>query len=397
MKRALSDLNILLSGQLISSRTETLEEYFKDRVNTLGVIGITSAYTSCNISRCTLYERGRKCREFGLASFQVGRMTWYKQPLIAISFFMYFLVIFYAALRLQKKFDYFIGVACFSTFVGVILKKLGVTKKLIYYSIDYYPKPSRSSFATLIIASFRFLDKLCVKYADVTWHISPRIAQGRENFSGVNLDKYRHFTAPLTYDARIKRFVPLENIERYTIGFVGSLSQNQGLQLLIGVMPEIIKQFPKARVRVIGTGPYEVHLKAEVKQAGLEDYFTFHGFIKDESQVLDILSKCALGVAPYTCSEEDNVLYADTGKPKLYAFCGIPIVMTNGMPAAWEIQEKGAGLVIRYDRNDLRDAVISILKDDGKLKKYKQAASEFAKQYTTEKIFDSVVSLSMES
>ncbi|MDI6759055.1 MAG: glycosyltransferase, partial [Candidatus Omnitrophota bacterium] len=346
------NLKILLSGQLITSRIETLEKYLRARINFLGVIGITSAFSPKNVSRCTLYEKGAKISEFSLPSFQVGNMIWYKQPLLAVSFFMYFIIIIFAALRLQKKFDIFVGVACFSTFVGIILKKLKVIRHLFYYSIDYYSMPKKFSFNTLMVYLFRYLDKMCVRYSDITWHITPAIAEGRFKFSKVPPKTYKHMTVPLTYDSTLFHFQPLEKCERYTIGFVGCLSENQGLQLLVKVMPEIIKEIPQIRIRVIGKGYYERELKAQVRDAGLKNYFIFHGFIKEESGVLDILSKCALGIAPYTSDKDSNVLYADSGKPKLYAFCGLPVIITNGMPAAWEIEEKKAGFVINYDAEE---------------------------------------------
>ncbi len=318
-------------------------------------------------------------------------MQWYKKPLLCISFSIYFISILYSAIRSREKFDIFIGVACFSAFVGIFLKRLKIIRKLIYYSIDYYPKPLKFGFNSLIVSSFRVIDKLCVKNADLIWHISPRIAEARYEFAKISSESYRHITAPLTYPAKFQRFKPSEEIERYTIGFIGTLSGNQGLQLLIKAMPKIIKVLPQVKVRIIGKGPYENELKKQLNRSSLDNYFIFHGFIKDNEEVLRVLSNCAIGIAPWTQEDDNYVMYADPGKPKLYAFCGLPIIITNVTSVAKEIDERKAGITINYDENELAEAIIKLLRDGDKLKEYKKNAFEFAREYTTEKIFDLIL------
>ncbi|MBU1998205.1 MAG: glycosyltransferase, partial [Candidatus Omnitrophica bacterium] len=254
----------------------------------------------------------------------------------------------------------------------------------------YYPLPVKFNFNYLMVKAFNIADKFCVHSADMTWHISPRIAEARQKFAKVNPQSYKYLTVPLTYAQNIQRFKPLEEVERYTIGFVGTLSENQGLQLLIKAMPEIIKKIPQVRVKIIGKGPYELTLKKMANDAGLNSYLNFVGFIREEEKVLNILANCAIGVAPWTCSPDDNILYADPGKPKLYAFCGIPTVITNGTPIAQELNSRRAGVSINYDRVELARAIIELLGDETKLKEYKKNSSELARDYTSEKIFDRV-------
>ncbi len=393
--KRIENLKIILSGQLITSRTETLEEYLKERVNNLAVIGITSPFALKNVSRCTLYKKSKLAGEFKLPSFQIRNIRWYKQPFLYISFSVYLISMLYAIIRLREKFDLFIGISCFSTSVGIFLKRLNVVRNLIYYSIDYYPGPSKFGFNTFIVSAFRIADKLCVKNADLTWHISPRIAEARYKYAKVYPESYKHMVAPLTYTPKFLRFKPVKEIERYTIGFVGTLSENQGLQLLIRAMAKIIKEIPKVRIRIIGKGPYENELKELIEDQNLDDYFIFYGFIEDDKEVLDILSSCSIGIAPWTSKEDDNALYADPGKPKLYAFCGLPIIITNATLIAKEISERRAGISINYDENELAAAIIRLLKDENRLKEYKKNASELAKEYTSEKIFDAVLQKSL--
>ena len=283
----------------------------------------------------------------------------------------------------------FIGVACFSTFVGIFLKKIGRVKRVVYYCIDYYPYPVRFCFNTIVVWAFRLVDKFCVKNSDITWHISKHIPEARKEFEGIDSNSYRHTVVPLCYDSKLLRTIPFDRIERWTIGFVGTLSPNQGLQLLIKAMPQILKTLPNVRVKVIGRGPYGSELKKLVEKENLRSIFNFLGFIKEESEVLDILSHCAIGVAPWTSKADDNILYADPGKPKLYAFCGLPIVITNGaVSIAGEIQDNKVGFSINYEEKELVEAIEKLLRSDETLKTYKNNAVNFATSYTSDRIFE---------
>ena len=392
----LSKLNIILSGQLITSRTETIEEYLKDRVNTLGVIGLASVFAVENVSRCSLYEEGSLKKEFKIPSILIKKRNIFSELLLIPAFILYFFSIISASFRFKKDFDVFIGVACFSSFVGAILKKIGKIKFLIYYCIDYYPYPKKFCFNTLVVWFFRLIDKFCAKNADIVWHISARIPEARYRFEGTSPDSYPHIVVPLCYGSKLLRKVSFDEIERWTIGFVGSLSPNQGLQLLIKAMSQILKQLSQVKVKIIGKGPYEADLKRFVKEENLGSVFDFLGFIKDEDKVLDILSHCAIGVATWTSTEDDNILYADPGKPKLYAFCGLPIVITKGaVSIADEINDQKAGISINYDEEEMTLAITSLLKDTERLKEYKKNAYVLAMNYIADRIFDSVLQKSI--
>jgi glycosyltransferase involved in cell wall biosynthesis len=384
----LKDSSILLAGQLFTSRTETIEEYLRERVNVLGVIGIVSAFASKNLSRCSLYERRELKKEFKIPTILIGKRKVFSELLLIPAFILYFISIIRASFRFGKKFDIFIGVACFSTFVGVLLKKLGRVKRVIYYCIDYYPYPKSLCFNTLVVLAFRKVDKLCVKNADIVWHISKRIPEARQRFEKVPIGSYRYIVVPLCYSSRLMRKIPFGDIERWTIGFVGTLSPNQGLQLLIKAMPQILKRLPNIKLKIIGRGPYEEELKKQVRMHYLNSVIEFLGFIKDESEVLNILSHCAIGIAPWTSSEDDNILYADPGKPKLYAFCGLPTIITNGaVSIAPEINDRKAGIAIDYDENALIKAVTFLLADDATLKIYRDNAVALANDYKAETLF----------
>lgn len=383
----LRNISVLIAGQLITSRVETIESYLKDRVEILAVIGLTGAFAAENVGRLTLYHPGRPMRQVSLPSVRIRKMTWYKQPLLLLVFATWAWNIASSLLRLWRRFDLFIGVSIFSTCMGLILRHLGLVHRVIYYCLDYYPPPSGWDLVGRLL-TFRRLDRWCACSADIVWNLSSCIAEARYRFGGLKPTEYRQVVVPLGYPARLLRSYPFEEIERWTIVFVGTLVWTQGLQLLVDAMPDIVAQLPEIRVRIIGTGPYAKELRQLVHRTGLENRFVFHGFVRDDEEVCNIVARCAVGIAPWISTAEDNSIFADPGKPKLYAFCGVPIVITNGPAVSQEIHARGAGLAIPYERQALVDALITILKCDNDLKRYRANATSFARHYTAEHLFD---------
>jgi len=296
------------------------------------------------------------------------------------------LSILYLVLRLRKRFDIFIGVGFYSAFFGLILRRLGFVNRLIYYSIDFFTRPLKFGFDTLYITIIQLGDKMCAKASNIVWDASSRIVEARKNFVGLHPDHYQHIMVPVGFRSNLLRHVPFKDIERFTMVFVGTYGKFHGLDLLLDAMPLIIEQIPNVKVRIIGSGPWD-ELKRLVVKLGLKDYFIFHGFMKDEEKLFDLVSRCAIGVAPYAFTADNPTIYADPGKPKLYAFCGLPIIMTKIAPIAFEIHARKAGVAIRYDKNELAAVAIRLLQDDQIQMEYRDNATSFARSYTSERLF----------
>jgi glycosyltransferase involved in cell wall biosynthesis len=63
------------------------------------------------------------------------------------------------------------------------------------------------------------------------------------------------------------------------IGVVGRLSTEKGQKFLIAAMPEILKCFPSARLLIVGDGPLERELKAQVNALKLNHCIEFTGYV----------------------------------------------------------------------------------------------------------------------
>jgi len=387
----LKDSAVLLSGLAFTSRTETLEDYLKDRVKALAVIAISSCFLKENFSSCRVYEKGELKKEFSIPNFRLKDYKWWRQPLVLVVFIVNFFSVCYCLLKLRRGYDIYFGVSHSFGLWGAILKRIGVVRELIYYCIDYYYPGEKKDFNSYFVMFLNWLDKFTVKSSDYIWDLSSRIPEARRKDRGNHLVSYSNIVVPLGYSRHLRRFKAFSEIKRWDIGFVGSVSANQGLQLLAEAMPEIIRYFPDVTVTVIGQGPFYADLRKMVAGLGLNTYFKFTGFIKEESLMLDILSKSAIGVALYAKESRGNQDCADTGKPKLYSLLGLPIITTDNYILHEEISAKKAGVFIEYDKNKLVDAVKYLLEDDKRLEEYRQASYKLGENFISDKIFDAAL------
>lgn len=389
-------VDVLLSGQVLTSRTETIEDYLRPRVPRLGVIGLASPFAASNVARCDEYREGQKIRSWPVGSVLLGKS---REPIrtlrLVAAFINYYRVIGRCTRLMRKPFDIFIGVSCFSAYAGLALRRRGLVKRHVYYSIDYYPPPPRFGVNRAMVAVFRSMDNYCARHADLVWHITPRIAEARERMGKLDAGVYPQVTVPLCYRASLCRPPDAVQAERWTIGFVGTITETQGVQLLVDAMPGLVRRFTELKVRIIGRGPYSDELQRLVRDKGMVDRFIFHGFIDDEDKMLDIIARCAVAVAPWTQSADNNILYADPGKPKLYMCLGVPCVITRGPDIAATIEAAGAGVAVDYDRAQLETALASVLADDATWRRMRVNASALGQEFVSEKILSGAMDETM--
>jgi glycosyltransferase involved in cell wall biosynthesis len=393
MAKNLKDLDFILCGLGFTSRTETVEDYLKDKVGSLTVVGISSCFLKENLSYCRYYEAGELKREFRVPNIRIKDYKWYRQPMMPFVVLMYFVSICYAMIKLRKSFDVYLGVSHTFGLFGVILKKLGAVKDVIYYCIDYYIPAGIKDFHNIFsLPLLNWVDGFTARNSAFVWDLSSRIPEYRESIGKVKAGSYKEAVVPLGYSRQARTYKPFEEADRWRIGFVGSVTANQGLQLLLEAMPDIIKELPDVRVTIIGQGPYLSEFKSMVSRSNMDRYFDFRGFIKDEKAMLDILSGSAIAVALYSDSiENKNIVCADVGKPKLYAVCGLPIITTKVCRPQGENIDIDAWRFIDYRKEDLKEAVCFMMKDPSRLKRLREQAFALGERFIADSIFDKAI------
>lgn len=306
-------------------------------------------------------------------------------------FFNYFLDFFYTlkwVFSQEKKYEIFIGVDNLNCLAGLLLKRLKRVEKVIYYSIDFSPIRFENKILNFI---YHEIERICVRYSNQVWNVSPKIAEGREKFLGLSSQKYQQKVVPIGVWYKKVKKLPFSKIKKHQVLFLGHLLEKQGLQKVVEAIPLITQEIKNFNFLIIGGGEYKTVLREKIKRLGIEDYVRFRGWIK-EREILDkILSESACAVATYKPGKErlDNfTYYADSTKVKDYLSAGLPVILTDVPYNAKILEKNRCGIVVKYEKKDIAQTILTLLKDENRLREYRENALKMAQEFDWNNIFE---------
>lgn len=345
------DLKILLVGHITESYgpMQALPEYLvKYAVDEFAVIAHPLPYTEIQASRCQVFRGGKVVRQLKGPDYKTFEPLHYVGDVLLTFCFL---------LKLGGGWDLYIGSDCLNTFTGVILRFLGVVKKVVFYEIDYTPQRLRPEILNRV---FHWFDKFAARGADVIWDNPPNLTEIRRR-QGADLG--RIVRVPNGIDLDQVTIPESKDVQRNTLAYAGHVVKSRGMQLAVPAIAEVAKQIPDVKVAIVGGGPYEQTLKELVKQYGVEKHFEFFGYTKHE-WTLSYLPSCGAALAPYLPEERGTFQYADSLKVIEYLGCGVPTIVTRVPPRADEIEKEQLGIAINYDQRELEEAILKLLTDD---------------------------------
>ena len=359
-----------------------LKDFVKTRVAKLICIWQPLPISDVLDGLAEIYEQGKVKRY----RFLVPNWPWNKEGDITLLYFLLkfrdILATIYFVLKFREPSDYFVGVEALDVLLGVLFRRIGLVRQVVYYSLDYGDVRFKNR---ILNAVFHTMDRIAAQRSDFIWNLLPEVSHARTRKLGGGL-KTPQIIVPIGTDfERIER-LPIERIDRDAIVYLGMLADKCGVTLILDAMPEIVRCRPRTRLIVIGGGPLEAKLRAKVAELGFSDRVEFMGRISDEL-VERTLCKCAVGIAPYLADEDSTKKFGDVTKPKMYMTCGLPVVITGVPPTAKEIADNRAGIIIDYNKKELADAVIQILSDEDMLREFRENAIKLASKYSWNEIF----------
>jgi glycosyltransferase involved in cell wall biosynthesis len=156
------------------------------------------------------------------------------------------------------------------------------------------------------------------------------------------------------------------------LGVVGSLYPVKGHRFLLEAMPEIIRQWPKAQLLVIGRGELEVSLKEQVEQLAIGANVHFLGMRQDVPRLLSLLDVCILP----SLSEGLSLALLEA------MASGKPVVATRvgGNPELIDHGRTGF-LVQPEDARDLAANLLKLLSDPETMQQFGRQAEERVRQH----------------
>ena len=353
---------------------DDLEGYLKDKVKTLMFIGHPFYYTKEIRSFYRLHNYGKLIKENKAKTWKLPEFCMYLKDVIYTLFWI---------IKSKKRFNLFFGADPLNAFTGILFKKIKRINIVVFYTIDYIPHRFKNRILNML---YHRLDTYCVRHSDQIWNLSRRMAEERVR-KGI-FDDGKQIVVPIgIHYSRIKR-LPIEQINRKQVVYLGHLRKGQGLELILNALPKVIEKTPNVKLVIIGSGPLEKKLKTLSNELMIEENIEFKGFIEDHQNVEEILTRCAIGLAPYETNPDSYTQYTDPSKPKQYLACGLPLIITRVPQIAEKIEKNCMGIVINYSEDELSEAVIKLLTDDKTYETYRKNAIKFASSLDLNSIFN---------
>lgn len=287
------------------------------------------------------------------------------------------------------RYDNFVGFNSLNSLAGIILKKLGYVKKVVFVTVDYVPQRFQNKLLNYI---YHKLDYFCVRNADLIWNSSSGVEDLIMKLREKNgyLVCYRKKQIPVPDGCDNLPLVSFDKLHLNEVGFVGHLKEEIGLQLAIEAWPKIQTVIPNAKLIIIGSGPYEDTLKRMAKGLNIK----FLGFIGDIKKVYKVLSYCAIAIAPYKQTLDNYQQFGDVGKVKNYLSLGLPTVIVKVPKIAIELDKSKCGIAIDYNKEEFIRAVLKLLLHRKLLKKYRENSHTLAQKYSWDSVYDRALNYS---
>lgn len=298
------------------------------------------------------------------------------------------IITIYYSIKFGNQFELFIGFNNLNAFAGLFLRKIGVVKKVVYHVTDFVPKRFENN---LLNSIYHSIESICARYADETWNLSLRMVEARQKYKNINPNDcgiQKEIPMGIWLDS-VKK-VPWENVKKSQLVFMGHLLKKQGVQYVIQAIPYILEKIPDFHFLVIGGGDYKIELEKLVEESKIERCVSFTGYVDDHYKLELMVAESALAVALYEKGdfERNWTYYTDPGKLKVYLGSGVPVLLTDVPHNAKDIEDNKCGKIIDIEPKSIAKAIISILEDGKKLKKYRENAVNYAAQYDWVKLLD---------
>lgn len=329
-----------------------------------------------------VYENGKLIKEIKLIRLSVPEpLRFPSLPLLAILMFLQTVWYTFVFKKTYKKFDYYLTLDAFSAWIGSLLRTIRLVDKTIFWVGDYFPLNYPQWQIRLLRWAYWQFDKPSFKSANRLIFTNQRLLKlyrrlkvlpQRKTFVVVPIG-----TKPQTY---------LHTRPNCIIGFLGMIKNSMGLELLFDILPNLLKEIPRVKIEIVGSGPEIDYYRKKAKR--FTKRVIFYGFIENQDEIHKIVRKWTIGLAPYQPVKSNESYWGDPSKIKVYLSIGVPIITTNVSYMASQISKSKAGIVVDYYKShQFIDAVKTIIKNK---ELFQKNAFKLAQKYDYKKLYKRV-------
>jgi len=221
---------------------------------------------------------------------------------------------------------------------------------------------------------YTIIDKLILRYFDYVVGVSSEVTEELKKFipdkkiakigNGIDIGKY--YRVMDKNDA--KRSLGFEN--KILIGFVGRLSEDKGVSILLDAVSNITSNKRDIYTLIVGDGDYKKKLENEANSMGISDRVIFTGN-RDDTPL--IYSSLDVFVLPSLKEAFPMVILEAMA-------CGVPVVATEVGDIPQIIEDEVSGMLVNTkDSEGLVRTIENILLDNNKADKIVQRSIEIVK------------------
>lgn len=288
-------------------------------------------------------------------------------------------------LQQRRRYDLYIATMPHLALLGTFLRAVGLVRTTVLWTFDYFPRRFSNPALNWLYLK---LDETNAVQADYLWDVTPAMVEARRR-RGVKLRQDRVLTVSHPIWPEEIAWAALEAVEPDTLIYTGLLHPEDGFELILEALPLVVERRPQATVTVTSYQPFPEELKERIRARGLQGSLNIVGFIEDEREFARLLQRHRVGLAPYRPGARSWKNFADATRAKIYMSKGLPVIITDVPPLAREIDREGAGLVIRYDKTELAEAIIRLLADEPFYRQCRENAIRLISKYQVDNIFRS--------
>lgn len=334
-------------------------------------------------AKLTFYNQGKIVDTKNLSWLKTHSLLLFPSlPFVALAMLIETLWHSYFFKRKIGKVDYFLTVNAYPAVCGVILRKLGIVKKTVFWVWDYYPTNFPDWRMRAIRKSYLAFDQFALRNSDRVVFLNNFLKKSREK-QGIKFKHNKQEIIPIGTNPSNGSFKKRYNI----IGHMGLIKESQGLDLLFNNLDAFFKAFPQLKIEIIGTGPEEELYKRKSKK--FRSKVKFYGFMEKAEVIDKLIRKWKIGIATYSPNPWSEHYYGDPSKIKAYIANGIPVITTSVPEFSKEIKKEKAGIVIDYKKEELFKAIEKLLKEN---LIFSKNALRLSKKYYYKKIYSRLLS-----
>ena len=163
------------------------------------------------------------------------------------------------------------------------------------------------------------------------------------------------------------------------IGFVGSLRAWHGVDLMMQVIPDILREYAQCHFLIVGAGELEQAVRQDVQDMGLSDKITLTGWIPYH-EVPGYIAEMDITLMP------NSNFYGSPMKVFEYMAMGRPVIAPRLGPLEEIIDHNVNGILITPGNKEMfKDSIVDLIKDPQKRMQIgKQARSDVFQYHTWE-------------